>query len=230
VPSLSPTPLDIHNKEFSRAFRGYSEAEVDEFLDTVVKEFEGLIRENAELKDRLDEIERTVERYRAIEDTLNKTLLLAQQAAEDARAQGEREAALVRERAKLDAQRIIDEARERAKQALADYAEIRREAELFRMRMKTLLSAQLELFEEAALKGDDLPGVLVPEPEEEEREEAVALDFRRAEPARPNLWGEPVETGPRFPARLRPERAAPPGPSFSVEPAAGDEDEEDKDW
>ena len=38
------SPLDIHNKEFSKSFRGYSENEVDEFLDLVVAEFERLIR------------------------------------------------------------------------------------------------------------------------------------------------------------------------------------------
>lgn len=155
---MTLTPLDIHNKEFNRAFRGYAEAEVDEFLDQVVKEFESLIRENAELKDRLDEVERQLERYRSIEDTLNKTLLLAQQAAEDARSRGEKEADIIRERARMDAKRLVDEARERAKESLDDYAEMRREAELFRMRMKTLLTAQLELFQEQTQEIDAVEG------------------------------------------------------------------------
>ena len=30
------TPADIHNKEFSRGFRGYNEEEVDDFLDEIV--------------------------------------------------------------------------------------------------------------------------------------------------------------------------------------------------
>ena len=30
------TPLDIHNKEFSRGFRGYDEDEVNEFLDQII--------------------------------------------------------------------------------------------------------------------------------------------------------------------------------------------------
>ncbi len=146
---MTLTPLDIHNKEFTRGFRGYSEAEVDEFLDEVVKEFEALIRENGELKDRLDNMEQALERYRTIEDSLNKTLLLAQQAAEEVRTAGEREAEVVRERALMEAQRILDQARGRAKQAVDDYTDMRREAELFRLRMKTMLQAQLEIFGEA---------------------------------------------------------------------------------
>ena len=42
---MALTPLDIHNKEFKRVFRGYDEDEVNEFLDLVIKEFEILIRE-----------------------------------------------------------------------------------------------------------------------------------------------------------------------------------------
>ncbi|MDI6870076.1 MAG: DivIVA domain-containing protein [Bacillota bacterium] len=47
------TPLDIQNAVFHRSFRGYNEAEVDEFLDRVVIEYEQLLRENLALKARL---------------------------------------------------------------------------------------------------------------------------------------------------------------------------------
>ncbi|MCL5046489.1 MAG: DivIVA domain-containing protein, partial [Actinobacteria bacterium] len=52
---LPLTPLDIHNKEFKKVFRGYSEEEVDEFLDEVTRDFESLIKENSSLKDELAE-------------------------------------------------------------------------------------------------------------------------------------------------------------------------------
>ena len=44
------TPLDIHNKEFKRSFRGYNEDEIDDFLDQVVNDYEKLFRENDNLK------------------------------------------------------------------------------------------------------------------------------------------------------------------------------------
>jgi cell division initiation protein len=244
------TPLDIHNKEFGRAFRGYAEAEVDEFLDAIVKEFEALIRENGELKDRLDEVETTIERYRSIEDTLNKTLLLAQQASEDARLQAERESEVIRERARMEAQRIIDDARERTKQALADYSEMRKEADGFRIGMRTPLASQLEVLEDTRLKAGEAdpagfgtsrraetiaaryrgPGRAArdeeaeDEPEDERREEAATLDFRRVEPARPNLWGEPAHVGERLPGQADARRTE---PLLTAEPARSDEDEED---
>lgn len=47
------TPLDIQSAVFHRTWRGYREAEVDEFLDRVVVEYEQLYRENLALKAQL---------------------------------------------------------------------------------------------------------------------------------------------------------------------------------
>ncbi|EAG7471012.1 DivIVA domain-containing protein, partial [Listeria monocytogenes] len=39
------SPLDIHNKEFTRGFRGYDEDEVNDFLDQIIKDYEQVIKE-----------------------------------------------------------------------------------------------------------------------------------------------------------------------------------------
>ena len=44
------TPVDIHNQEFKRSFRGYDMEEIDDFLDQVVNDYEKLYRENDQLK------------------------------------------------------------------------------------------------------------------------------------------------------------------------------------
>jgi cell division initiation protein len=236
------TPLDIHNKEFKRVLRGYSESEVDEFLDQLVKEFEALIRENGELKDQLDDTEQSLVRYRTVEDSLNKTLLLAQQAAEEVRLAGEKEAGVIRERAEMDAQRLLDETRVRAKQAVNDYGELRREAELFRLRIKTMLQAQLEIFQEAELKEAEsgtAPFAVPPRAaaitarySDDDGEDGDRLDRRansgREGVPRPSLWGEPASAGQAAPVRGRPVQ----GPDGSGEerPGGGAGDEEEDTW
>ena len=45
------TPMEISNKEFKRGLRGYSVEEVDEFLDKIVEDYEGLFKENTSLKE-----------------------------------------------------------------------------------------------------------------------------------------------------------------------------------
>jgi cell division initiation protein len=61
------TPMDIHNKEFSRSFRGYDEDEVDSFLDEVVEEFERLYKENLEIRDRISMLHEQITHYKTME-------------------------------------------------------------------------------------------------------------------------------------------------------------------
>ena len=79
------TPMDINNKEFKKAIRGYSPEEVDEFLDDVVENYEELYKENSRLKDSLNRANEKIEHYEKLEITIQNTLLLAQNAADQAK-------------------------------------------------------------------------------------------------------------------------------------------------
>ena len=48
------TPMDIHNKEFKRVFRGYSEEDVDAFMNNIAGDYEKVYREYCELKERCE--------------------------------------------------------------------------------------------------------------------------------------------------------------------------------
>ena len=45
------TPMDIHNKEFKKGFRGYSEEDVDAFMEELASDYEKVYREYCELKE-----------------------------------------------------------------------------------------------------------------------------------------------------------------------------------
>ena len=46
-------PMDIHNKEFKKAMRGYDAEEVDEFLDSVIQDYQIYERKIGELGEKL---------------------------------------------------------------------------------------------------------------------------------------------------------------------------------
>src|SRR5690625_6378153 len=77
------TPLDIHNKELSKKFKGYDEDEVNEFLDQVIKDYEMVIREATEYKERVKQLEEKLGHFENIESTLNKSILVEQETAEE---------------------------------------------------------------------------------------------------------------------------------------------------
>ena len=73
------TPMDIHNKEFKRGFRGYSEEDVDAFMNNIAGDYEKVYREYCELKERCDSLQDKLTQYEKMEATMNSTLMLAQQ-------------------------------------------------------------------------------------------------------------------------------------------------------
>jgi len=141
------TPLDIHNKEFHKGFRGYSEVEVDEFLDQVVRDFEEVLRENADLKARIEELGAKVGQYRAMEETLNNTLIVAQQAADEVKASAHKEADLIVERAKFDAAKIGDDALRKTRDAQLEYETVKKQIQVFKTRMKALVKSYMDMLE-----------------------------------------------------------------------------------
>ncbi len=145
------TPLEIHNKEFRRAFRGYSESEVDEFLDEIVRDFEVLLKENADYKQRIEELEEKVAHFRLIEDTLNNTLVVAQRTAEEVKNNAHKEAEVIIRDAGAQADRIIQESQLRVRQVQGQYQELKHDMEVFRARMKALLQSYLDILEREAL-------------------------------------------------------------------------------
>lgn len=139
------TPLDIHNKEFRRGFRGYVESEVDEFLDEVVRSFEALLRDNAALKAQAEELRQKVEQYRQMEETLKKALVVAQETADEVRAAARREAELIVREAQAEADRRRQAAEEVVRRARERLQEAERRALEFRARVRSLLEGQIEV-------------------------------------------------------------------------------------
>lgn len=144
------TPLDIHNKEFSRGFRGYDEDEVNDFLDQIIKDYEALIREKKDLEQKVKSSEEKLSHFSNIETTLNKSILVAQETAEEVKQNAKKEAKLIVMEAKKNADRIINEALEKSRKVTINIEELKKEANVYRTRFQMLIEAQLEL-----LKSED---------------------------------------------------------------------------
>lgn len=144
---MSLTPLDIHNKEFKRGFRGYDEDEVNEFLDLVIKEFEILIREKKELEEKIAQTSEKLGHFTNIEESLSKTIIVAQETADEVKANAKKEAQLIVKEAEKNADRIINEALSKSRSISIDVEELKKQASIYRTRFRTLLQAQLEMLE-----------------------------------------------------------------------------------
>lgn len=139
------TPLDIHNKEFSKGFRGYDEDEVNEFLDQVIKDYEMVIREKRQLEEKVAELTEKLNYFTNIEETLNKSILIAQETAEEVKRNAQKEAKLIIKEAEKNADRIISEALAKSRKIALEIEELKRQSKVFRTRFRMLVEAQLEM-------------------------------------------------------------------------------------
>lgn len=150
------TPLDIHNKEFSRRLRGYDEDEVNEFLDLVIKDYESLIRENKEMQNQILSLQERLNHFSNIEDTLSKTIIVAQEAADEVRNNAKKEAQLIVKEAEKNADRIVNESLNKSRKVSLEVDELKKQASIYRARFRTLVEAQLELLSEEAWESLDV--------------------------------------------------------------------------
>ncbi|ACB84902.1 DivIVA domain-containing protein [Natranaerobius thermophilus] len=144
---MTLTPLDIHNKEFSRSFRGYNPDEVNEFLDRVVKDYESIIKKNIELKEEVEKLNNKIEHYQKMEETLHNAIVVAQETAEEVKENAQKEAELIKREAQSEANKQIEDAHNKVNKIQQEIEELKKQASAHKTRFKSMLETQLDLLE-----------------------------------------------------------------------------------
>src|ERR1700761_1344183 len=123
------TVVDIQHRTFKRALQGYDRTDVDQFLDEIIETLEDEATARAAFEAEIGDLRERISHFKAMEESLQSTLLLAQRTADEVKAAAHKEADLIRQEARLAAEREIaalgdriDESRREAQRA-ADSAE-----------------------------------------------------------------------------------------------------------
>jgi cell division initiation protein len=152
---MKVTPLDIQQKRFHVAFRGYERTEVEAFLDVVREEMEGLVREVTELREFHQTYDERMRDYRDREDTLKSTMITTHKLVEDLRENARKESALMVKDAEIKYQQTLERAREERLRLESEILELRRRKHHFLEDMKKMINMHLEMahFEEGGSEG-----------------------------------------------------------------------------
>ena len=143
------TPLDIENKKFSKQMmNGYSVEEVDDFLDDLTADYSRNYKENAELKSKIEELNKNMEHYKSIESTLNNTLVMAQSTAEDIKKVAQQKAEQIISEAKSNAQKQVDELNNQLVAKRKEVEDVKKQFDIYKAKMESLLISQLELLKD----------------------------------------------------------------------------------
>ena len=161
------TPMDIHNKEFKRGFRGYSEEDVDAFMDDLAADYE-----------KCEKYEDKLSQYEKMESTMNQTLMLAQQTAENVKVSARKEADLILQEAENKKKQMLDATTLNVQTTQQDMDKMKTQMNTFRAKVRSILQSQLRLLDDMVLvteaEENAAPAAVEAAPAVEAAEEAVA--------------------------------------------------------
>lgn len=146
------TPMDIHNKEFKKGFRGYAEEDVDTFMESLAADYEKVYREYCELKERCESLQDKLSQYEKMEATMNSTLMLAQQTAENVKVAARKEAELILQEAENKKKQMVDETALNMQTTQQELDTLKAQANGFRAKCKAILTSQLRLLDDMVLE------------------------------------------------------------------------------
>ena len=143
------TPLDIENKKFGKQMmNGYSVEEVDDFLDDLTVDYSKNYKEISELKNKVEELNANLMHYKSIETTLQNTLLMAQETAEDVKNVAKQKAEQIINDAKAGAEKRVNELNQEISQKQRMLEDVKKQFDIYKAKMESLLISQLELLKE----------------------------------------------------------------------------------
>jgi cell division initiation protein len=160
---MSVTPIDMRQREFTTAMRGFDRAEVTAFLTEAAGEYELALRENDRLRQEIVRLETSLHQFRELEGSLKTTLMNAQKVAEDMRENALKEAQRLVREAETQAEVLVQGAQGKIDAAQREVDGLwlkRREAEAGVEATISVLQSTLEFMRERERRGRD--GNVVP--------------------------------------------------------------------
>ncbi|WP_285006155.1 DivIVA domain-containing protein [Lactococcus formosensis] len=146
--------LDVQNKTFNTQMRGYNKHEIEEFLDIVVRDYDEFAQKIKDQDRELKDLRERVKYFDDMKDSLNKSIVVAQDAADNLRVQAQSESnsiiaeasqkgQLIIEAAKKEAGTILNQASDDARRLVRDTDDLKRKMRLYHQRMTSIIEAQL---------------------------------------------------------------------------------------
>jgi len=149
---MSLTPLDILHREFRRGFRGYSDREVQEFLQQVSQEFEAVLAENARLKEQVTNLQQRLEQFERLEETMHNALVVAQRTAEETKLGAQKRAELIIADAERQSREMLEKAHAHLADEEARLSELRQQKVRFELEFRALLDTFRKMLDASAVE------------------------------------------------------------------------------
>ncbi|MBC3085898.1 MAG: DivIVA domain-containing protein [Staphylococcus capitis] len=144
------TPSEIKNKEFSRVKNGIEPTEVANYLDQLSTEIERLKEDKKQLEKVVEDRDTNIKSYKDVHQSVSDALIQAQKVGEETKLAANKDAEATLAKAQVQADKIVNDAIEKARRLSFQTEDMKRQSKVFRSRFRMLVEAQLDL-----LKSED---------------------------------------------------------------------------
>lgn len=156
------TVVDIQHKSFKKALQGYERSDVDAFLDEIIETLEDEAQARAALEAEVADLKERISHFKAMEESLQSTLLLAQRTADEVKAAAHKEADLIRQEARLAAEREVATLGDRIEESRREAQRAQDTADKARSELRALLMSHLSLIDRPSVTNGAPPAAAAP--------------------------------------------------------------------
>ncbi len=137
--------LEIQNLKIKKVAFGYAEESVKEILDKICEDYTTLTRENYDMKEKLSVLNDGIKHYKTMEESLQSTLVIAQQTGEEVKRNAVEKADNIMREAELKASQIVQDANNNLVAVKTEIEELTKRAAVFKIKLENILKTELEL-------------------------------------------------------------------------------------
>lgn len=135
-------------KKFRKALRGYNIKEVNEFINEVISQVEKMVAEDNRKNAVIQSLNNELVKYKKMEATLNKSIVMAEETANQMRKMARIEGESIVNDAKKNANKIINEALLRSQKIESESAILKKNISIFKSRLKNIIEQQLQMVDD----------------------------------------------------------------------------------
>lgn len=135
-------------EKFSYEANGYNRREVNQFIDDVIVQTEGIINRCREQNAKIEQLKEEINHYKNLEETLKRSIIKAEETGDNIKRLAREEASMVVVDAKNNASRIVNEALLKAEKIENSSQVLERNMKIFKRKLKAIMEQQMAVIEE----------------------------------------------------------------------------------
>ncbi len=134
-------------RKFNESLKGYNKLEVNNFVNEVTSEYESMLSKLKKQDEEIARLKTDLEKYKNMENTLNRAIVIAEDASNQIKRVARDEAKGVLEDAKRNASRIVNDALVKADKIENDAEILKRRVVIFKKRLRSVVDEQIEFID-----------------------------------------------------------------------------------